>query len=109
MAGTGVAVRQGILIKDAETLEVAHYVDTVAIDKTGTLTEGKSTLVTALAAPGHEDRLLSWSAAIQAGSEHPLARAVMNAAEEAGLVLLSSAKVNDIPWRGMSTEVQGRA
>ncbi len=76
MAGTGVAVRQGILIKDAETLEVAHSVDTVAIDKASTFTEGKSTLVTALAAPDHEDSLLSWSAAIQAGSEHPLARAI---------------------------------
>ena len=109
MAGTGVAARQGILIKDAEALEVAHRIDTVAFDKTGTLTEGKPTLVTALAAPGHEDNLLSWSAAIQAGSEHPLARAVMNAAEQAGLDLLSAAKVSAVPGRGMSAEVQGRA
>ena len=109
MAGTGVAARQGILIKDAEALEVAHRIDTVAFDKTGTLTEGKPTLVTALAAPGHEDNLLSWSAAIQAGSEHPLARAVMNAAEQAGLALLSAAKVSAVPGRGMSAEVQGRA
>ena len=109
MAGTGVAARQGILIKDAEALEVAHRIDTVAFDKTGTLTEGKPTLVAAVAAPGHDHQLLSWSAAIQAGSEHPLARAVMSAAEEAGLALLSSAKVSAVPGRGMSGEVQGRA
>ncbi|UJW78976.1 heavy metal translocating P-type ATPase [Hydrogenophaga sp. SL48] len=109
MAGTGVAARQGILIKDAEALEVAHRIHTVAFDKTGTLTEGKPTLVAALPAPGHEDKLLSWSAAIQAGSEHPLARAVMNAAEQAGLTLLSAAKVSAVPGRGMSAEVQGRA
>ena len=109
MAGTGVAARQGILIKDAEALEVAHRIDTVAFDKTGTLTEGKPTLVAAVAAPGHDGVLLSWSAAIQAGSEHPLARAVMNAAEQAGLALLSAAKVSAVPGRGMSAEVQGRA
>jgi P-type Cu+ transporter len=109
MAGTGVAARQGILIKDAEALEVAHRIDTVAFDKTGTLTEGKPTLVAAVPAPGHDDELLSWSAAIQAGSEHPLARAVMNAAEEAGLELLSAAKVSAVPGRGMLAEVQGRA
>ncbi|MCV0440541.1 MAG: heavy metal translocating P-type ATPase [Hydrogenophaga sp.] len=109
MAGTGVAARQGILIKDAEALEVAHRIDTVAFDKTGTLTEGRPTLVAALAAPGHDDVLLSWSAAIQAGSEHPLARAVMNAAEQAGLALLPAAKVSAVPGRGMSAEVQGRA
>ena len=109
MAGTGVAARQGILIKDAEALEIAHRIDTVAFDKTGTLTEGKPTLVAAVAAPGFDDDLLSWSAAIQAGSEHPLALAVMNAAEVAGLSLLSAAKVSAAPGRGMSAEVQGRA
>src|SRR5690606_13853893 len=93
----------------AEALEVAHRIHTVAFDKTGTLTEGKPTLVAALAAPGHEDTLLSWSAALQAGSEHPLARAVMTAAEQAGLPLLSAAKVSAVPGRGMSAEVQGRA
>ncbi|PKO65821.1 MAG: copper-translocating P-type ATPase [Betaproteobacteria bacterium HGW-Betaproteobacteria-16] len=109
MVGTGVAARQGILIKDAEALEIAYRIDTVAFDKTGTLTEGKPMLVAAVAAPGHDDHLLSWSAAIQAGSEHPLARAVMNAAEQAGLAVLFSAKVSAVPGRGMSAEVQGRS
>jgi Cu+-exporting ATPase len=109
MAGTGVAARHGILIKDAEALELAHRIDTVAFDKTGTLTEGKPTLVAALAAPGHDADLLPWSAAIQAGSEHPLARAVMDAAKQAGVPLLSAAKVSAVAGRGMSAEVQGRA
>ncbi len=109
MAGTGVAARQGILIKDAEALELAHRIGTVAFDKTGTLTEGKPTLVAAIAAPGHDSDLLSWSAAIQAGSEHPLARAVMDAARQAGVPLLSAAKVSAVAGRGMSAEVQGRA
>jgi P-type Cu+ transporter len=59
MAGTGVAARQGILIKDAEALEVAHRIDTVAFDKTGTLTEGQPILVSALVSPGHDEHLLS--------------------------------------------------
>ncbi len=109
MAGTGVAARHGILIKDAEALELAHRIDTVAFDKTGTLTEGKPTLVAAMPAPGHESHLLPWSAAIQAGSEHPLARAVMDAAKHAGVPLLSAAKVSAVAGRGMSAEVQGRA
>jgi len=109
MAGTGVAARHGILIKDAEALEMAHRIDTVAFDKTGTLTEGKPTLVAAEAAPGHERELMPWSAAIQAGSEHPLAQAVVEAARRAGTERLSAAKVAAVAGRGMSAEVQGRA
>ena len=90
-------------------MQLLQEAQVVAVDKTGTLTEGKPTLVAAVAAPGHDDELLSWSAAIQAGSEHPLARAVMDAAEQAGLALLSAAKVSAVPGRGMSAEVQGRA
>ncbi len=109
MAGTGVAARHGILIKDAEALEMAHRIDTVAFDKTGTLTEGKPTLVAAEAAPGHERELMPWSAAIQAGSEHPLAQAVVEAARRAGTERLSAAKLAAVAGRGMSAEVQGRA
>ena len=80
MVGTGVAARHGILIKDAEALETAHAVRTVAFDKTGTLTEGRPVLVAAEAAPGSglsEPALLALAAGLQAGSEHPLARAVL--------------------------------
>jgi Cu+-exporting ATPase len=89
MAGTGVAARHGILIKDAEALELAHRITTVAFDKTGTLTEGKPSLVACEPAPDtvSRERLLRLAAAVQRGSEHPLARAVRDAAEaDAGAV-----------------------
>jgi Cu+-exporting ATPase len=80
MVGTGTAARFGILIKDAQALELAHAVRTVAFDKTGTLTEGRPGLVAALPAAGQtRESLLALAAALQAGSEHPLARAVLNA------------------------------
>ncbi len=79
MAGTGVAARAGILIKDAEALEVAHAVRTVAFDKTGTLTEGRPVLVAQVAVDGDNAALLARSAALQQGSEHPLAKAVLAA------------------------------
>jgi Cu+-exporting ATPase len=84
MAGTGVAARYGILIKDAEALELAHRITTVAFDKTGTLTEGKPSLAALEPAAGagvDGPRLLQLAAAIQRGSEHALARAVLQAAE----------------------------
>jgi Cu+-exporting ATPase len=81
MAGTGVAARYGILIKDAEALELAHRITAVAFDKTGTLTEGQPSLAELAAAPGtDESRLLQLAAAVQRGSEHALARAVQQAA-----------------------------
>ena len=76
MAGTGVAAKHGILIRDAEALEIAHRVQVVAFDKTGTLTLGKPTLA---ACEGEADAL-RLAAALQAGSEHPLAHAVLEAA-----------------------------
>ena len=79
MAGTGIAAQHGILIKDAEALEVAHAVTTVAFDKTGTLTEGRPSLVAVLpAADGARDAVLLLSAALQQTSDHPVARAVMD-------------------------------
>jgi Cu+-exporting ATPase len=87
MVGTGVAARHGILIKDAQALEVAHAVEVVAFDKTGTLTEGKPTVVAVAPASGVEEReLLQLSASLQAHSTHPLAFAVRQAAETHGIV-----------------------
>src|SRR3546814_9561185 len=78
MAGTGVAARAGVLIKDAEALETAHRINVVAFDKTGTLNEGKPSLLAGLPAEGVErTELIPLAAALQAGSEHPLARAVL--------------------------------
>ncbi len=111
MVGTGAAARHGILIKDAEALEVAHKVRMVAFDKTGTLTEGKPELVELLALePGADARraLLAWSAAIQAGSEHPLAKAVTALALKEQLSVPAASQVRAVAGRGMSALVDGR-
>ncbi|HSV36168.1 MAG TPA: heavy metal translocating P-type ATPase [Ramlibacter sp.] len=108
MAGTGVAARHGILIKDAEALEVAHKVTVVAFDKTGTLTEGKPRLVAAEAAQGDRTSLLAASAALQAGSEHPLARAVLEAAAREAIPVAPAARLRAIAGRGVAAEVGGR-
>ncbi|WP_228896850.1 heavy metal translocating P-type ATPase [Acidovorax sp. Leaf73] len=108
MAGTGVAARHGILIKDAEALEVAHRIDTVAFDKTGTLTEGKPTLTAAMPAEGLQDQLLPFAAAIQNGSEHPLAKAVMDAARTQGVTVPRATEVTAVAGRGMSAVIEGR-
>ena len=105
MAGTGVAARHGILIKDAQALEIAHKVRIIGFDKTGTLTEGKPQLVQAEAVDGDDTALLALGAAIQAGSEHPLARAVQNAAQQAGATTLAASQLRAIPGRGMAARV----
>jgi len=108
MAGTGVAARHGILIKDAEALEVAHDVKVVAFDKTGTLTEGRPELVAAEAATGDRRHLLALSAALQSGSEHPLARAVMAAALREGIATPAASQVRAVAGRGMAASVDGQ-
>jgi Cu+-exporting ATPase len=105
MAGTGVAAKFGILIKDAQALEVAHRVDTVAFDKTGTLTVGQPRLL-------HGDTLsdlcLTWAASLQRGSEHPLAHAVLQAANDKGLRLYVPTDVRAVPGYGSEGTVDGR-
>jgi P-type Cu+ transporter len=108
MAGTGVAARHGILIKDAQALEIAHKVRVIGFDKTGTLTEGKPELVQADAIDGDRTALLALAAAIQAGSEHPLARAVQTAAQQAGAVAPAASQLRAIPGRGMAAKVGER-
>jgi Cu+-exporting ATPase len=108
MAGTGVAARRGILIKDAEALETAHRIGVVAFDKTGTLTEGQPRLVEALAADANHDALLGDAASLQAGSEHPLARAVLRAAAEAGIAAPGATETRADAGRGMHARVGGR-
>jgi Cu+-exporting ATPase len=85
MAGTGVAARSGILVKDAEALEAAHRIRTVAFDKTGTLTEGKPRIVAVVGIAAPEPELVAVAAAIESGSAHPLAAAVLDAARERGI------------------------
>lgn len=109
MAGTGVAARHGILIKDAEALERAHAVDTVAFDKTGTLTEGRPSVVGLVPAKGvSRAELIGLAAAVQAGSEHPLARAVTALAETEADRPMPASQVSALPGRGVAAEVAGR-
>ncbi len=108
MAGTGVAARHGILIKDAEALEVAHKVSIVAFDKTGTLTQGHPELVALEPNGASREAVLAWAAAIQAGSEHPLAKAVTQLALKEQLSVPAAKQVRAVAGRGMSAVVEGR-
>ena len=106
MAGTGVAAKYGILIKDAQALELAHKVDVVAFDKTGTLTLGRPTLTEFISAAGADEAaLLSAAASLQSGSEHPLAHAVVSAAQEKGLDVAAPRNVRAVPGRGTEGDV----
>ena len=110
MAGTGVAAKNGILIKDAQALERAHKVDTVAFDKTGTLTVGQPRLTVLEVAQGlDENAVLQAGASLQSGSEHPLARAVVQRAHDSGLQLDAPDAVRAVPGRGTEGQVQGHA
>ncbi len=109
MAGTGVAARRGILIKDAEALEVAHAVTLVAFDKTGTLTEGKPSLAAVVAAAGtSRAEVLSLAAALQASSSHPLALAVMDQVRQERLPVPEARDAQALPGRGVQGVVRGR-
>ena len=109
MAGTGVAARHGILIKDAEALELAHKVAVVAFDKTGTLTSGQPRIVHLASENIEETELLRLAAALQQGSEHPLAHAVLTAAAERGLTPPPLTASQALAGRGIRGEVAGRA
>ncbi len=109
MAGTGVAARHGILIKDAASLEVAYRVGMVAFDKTGTLTEGRPFLDAAIAASGNRDELLALAGAVQSRSEHPLARAVLDAMRAQGIEPAQATETRALPGRGVQATVGGRA
>ncbi len=110
MVGTGAAARHGILIKDAGALETAHRVSVVAFDKTGTLTKGKPGVVALQpAAETDQATLLRLAAAVQSGSEHPLARAVMLRATQDGIAVPPADTIRALPGRGVEARVQGRA
>lgn len=108
MAGTGVAARQGILIKDAEALEVAHSVTAVAFDKTGTLTEGKPSLVSIEPVQGvAAAEVLRIAGALQKNSEHPLAHAVLEKVRELKIVVAEVSDAKALPGRGIQARVDG--
>ncbi|MBK7532729.1 heavy metal translocating P-type ATPase [Piscinibacter sp.] len=109
MVGTGAAARRGILIKDAQALEIAHAVRVVAFDKTGTLTEGRPQLAAAEPAADaglSAEQLVGLAAALQLGSEHPLAAAVLAAAKQP---LAPASDVRALPGRGIAGVVDGQS
>ena len=108
MAGTGVAARHGILIKDAEALERAHEVTTVVFDKTGTLTSGSPRIAHMTAIDGDEGSLLQLAGALQRGSEHPLAKAVLDACDERGLKLEDVSNSRSLAGRGIAGTLNAR-
>lgn len=108
MVGTGVAARSGILIKDAEALEVAHSVTTITFDKTGTLTQGTPSVKRMIHLKGSEQEFLTLLSGLQQGSEHPLAKAVISKAKEAGIIIPVTEGIKSIPGKGLEGKIGGR-
>src|SRR3984885_1031480 len=110
MVGVGRGARAGILIRDAEALEALERIDTIVIDKTGTLTEGKPKLASIVTAPGvGENTLVLMAASVEQASEHPLARAIIEAAKARGLSLDQVANFVSHPGKGATGNIEGKA
>lgn len=108
MVGTGKGAENGILIKSGEALEIAQSVDTVVMDKTGTITEGRPEVTSVLAADGFsEQKLLAIAAGLEKGSEHPLAEAVMNYAEEKKIAAKAMTDFRALFGRGVEAKADG--
>src|SRR5450432_935447 len=109
MVGTGRGAERGILVKGGEALEMSHRIDTVVLDKTGTVTEGKPRVVRIAAAAGFsEEELLRLAASAERYSEHPLGKAIVEAAAERGIALEDAANFRALPGHGISARVGGR-
>ena len=109
MVGTGRGATAGVLIKNAEALEILEKVDTLVVDKTGTLTEGKPRLASILSADEtDESELLRLAASLERGSEHPLASAIVSAAQERGLKLSEARNFQSMTGKGIVGTVDGR-
>jgi Cu+-exporting ATPase len=109
MVGVGRGARAGVLIKNAEALERMERVDTLVVDKTGTLTEGKPKVTAIVAAPGHDDTdVLRLAASVERASEHPLARAIVDAAAARNLALAETKDFDAPTGRGVVGTVEGR-
>ncbi len=108
MVGMGRGAMAGVLIKNAESLESMEKIDTVVVDKTGTLTQGKPKLSVVQAEPGFsEDEILRMAASLERASEHPLAEAVVHGAEEKGIEPLKVKNFKSITGQGITGEVEG--
>jgi len=108
LVSTGLGASAGVLFKNAEALELLSQVDTLVVDKTGTLTEGAPRLTLLVPSPGvEEESLLRWAASVEAQSEHPLARAVLTAAAERGIRLTPPSDFESLTGRGIRATVEG--
>ena len=108
MVGTGRGAVNGILIKSAEALETTHSVNTVVLDKTGTITQGKPVVTDVVDGGIGRDKLLSVAASLEKLSEHPLSEAIVAEAEKESLTFLSVDKFEQIPGQGIRGEVEGQ-
>ena len=109
MVGTGRGASAGVLIKNAEALEVLEKVDTVIIDKTGTLTEGKPELTAVVAEGAEEAELLRLAASVEGGSEHPLATAIVEGARERGAAAVAAIDFSSMTGKGVLGSVDGKS
>jgi P-type Cu+ transporter len=108
MVGTGRGATAGVLVKNAEALERLEKVDTLVVDKTGTLTEGKPTLQTVVASGGRSDAdVLQLAASLEQGSEHPLANAIVAAARERSIALHRVDDFRAVPGKGIAGSIRG--
>ena len=108
MVGTGTGATAGVLIKNAEALEVLERIDTLVVDKTGTLTEGKPKLTAIVPAPGVEEaELLTVAASLERGSEHPLAAAIISGAKERGISAAAVEGFRSVTGKGVTGAVNG--
>ncbi len=110
MTATGTGAQMGVLIKNAEALERFEKIDTLIVDKTGTLTEGKPKLVAVLPEDGHDEaEVLRLAASLERGSEHPLAEAIVRGAEERGVELAKAEDFEAITGKGVKGIVDGKS
>jgi Cu+-exporting ATPase len=110
MVGTGRGAQAGVLVKNAEALELTEKVDTLVVDKTGTLTEGKPRLTVVKPVPGHDETtVLRLTAGLERGSEHPLAAAILAGASERGVTVPVPEEFRSITGKGVVGRVEGHA
>ena len=108
MVGTGVGAEQGILVRSGESLETAHRVSTVVLDKTGTITRGEPVVTEIFSAAGSEADLLTLAATAESDSEHPVAKAIVRAAREKGIAFPRGSGFRALPGQGVRAMVGGR-
>jgi Cu+-exporting ATPase len=109
IVGMGKGAENGVLIQNGEALETAHKIDTIVLDKTGTLTKGQPVVTDIIAGAGFkEEELLMLAASVERGSEHPFGESIVNMAREKNLSLVDTTEFNAIPGRGIGASINGQ-